>query len=45
MGDKNLANNLVVHIEHETAEKYDFEAVLTSFKSKADRKADLWFLK
>nr|XP_051206645.1 uncharacterized protein LOC127321670 [Lolium perenne] len=41
MGDENLANNLVVHIEREIAEKYDFEAVLTSFKSKADRKADL----
>ena len=41
MEDENLANNLIVHIEREIAEKYDFEAVLTEFRSKTDRKADL----
>uniref|UniRef100_A0ACD5V0I4 Uncharacterized protein n=1 Tax=Avena sativa TaxID=4498 RepID=A0ACD5V0I4_AVESA len=41
MADENLANNLVVHIEREIAEKYNFEAVLTEFKRKGDRKADL----
>uniref|UniRef100_A0ACD5X541 Uncharacterized protein n=1 Tax=Avena sativa TaxID=4498 RepID=A0ACD5X541_AVESA len=41
MADENLANNLVVHIEREIAEKYDFEAVLTEFKGKGDQKADL----
>jgi hypothetical protein len=41
MGDTDLANNLVAHIEREVTEKYDFEVVLTSFTTKADRKADL----
>jgi hypothetical protein len=41
MGDVNLGNNLVVHTEREIAEKYDFESVLTEFKRKGDRKADL----
>ena len=41
MGDVNLDNNLVVHIDREIAEKYDFVAVLAEFKSKGNRKADL----
>ena len=41
MEDENLANNLVVHIEREIAEKYNFEAILLEFKSMNDRKADL----
>ena len=41
MEDGNLANNLVVHIEREIAEKYNFEDILMEVKSMADRKADL----
>ncbi|XP_044382616.1 zinc finger protein 862 isoform X1 [Triticum aestivum] len=41
MKDENLANNLVVHIEREIAEKYTFEDILAEFKSISDRKADL----
>ena len=40
MEDGNLANNLVVHIEHEIAEKYNFEDILMEVKSMADWKAD-----
>ena len=40
MEDDNPANNLVVHIEREIAEKYNFEDILAEFKSISDRKAD-----
>ena len=40
MEDENLANNLVVHIEREIAEKYNFEDILIEFKSRNYRKAD-----
>ena len=43
MEDGNLANNLVVHIEREIAEKYNFEDILMEVKSMADRKADLQY--
>ena len=41
MEDGNVANNLVVHIEREFTEKYNFEDILMEVRSMADQKADL----